>query len=219
MWYQVEGDKWILRNDKVWVKCKKGWYLTQEGILPGQATNEQLLNMQNNDHRVKCKCSRKMARIGRAEDVNGETPWTNTAPDEEQSGFAHPIGFLVSHCEASHVKHTRGKRETVGWTGWEEDLLPPLAKPVTWDSSDARAGRVHHQPGSSQGEWVGEGARKFQASTSSTSAVEEQIGHVLDYLVGHSAAQPAMEQSSSVGPQTAQAETRKSIFLDLPLEE
>ena len=124
------------------MKCK-GLYLTQEEILPGQATDEQLRNMLTNDRLN--KCSRKMARKQGREP--GERPWTNHSADEEQSGFAHPIGFLVSHCDASHVKLTRGKRATIGWTGWEDDLLPPLAKPTTWDVSEARAGRVHREPG------------------------------------------------------------------------
>ena len=94
------------------------------------------------------QCSRRMAR--KQGPGPGEMPWTNRCADEEQSGFAHAIGFLVSHCDASHVKHTRGKRATIGWTGWEDDLLPPLAKPTSWDVSEARAGRVHHEPGSTR---------------------------------------------------------------------
>ena len=78
-----------------------------------------------------------------------------------KSGHVHVIGFLISHVESSFIKHTRGKRHQVGLVGCEEHLLPPYAKPTDWESSAPR------QSGTTQHNWIGEGARSFLRNTPS----------------------------------------------------
>ena len=157
MWYHQPKNRW-LEHENNWVKLDKGWHLTKEDIKKGEATDEQLRAMLRD--KLKSKCSRTHARA----QGSGEVAWSNRNADfsEEQSGHVHVIGFVLGYVDSSCIKHTRGKRHQIGLVGWDENLLPPYAKPTDWESSDPRRGRVHHASGATQHNWIGDGARRFR---------------------------------------------------------
>ena len=90
-WYQVKDNSQYVQDVDGVHRKAQNWYLSSEPIAAGQASDSQVQALHLADRLGDCKRS---VRSFTNQDIDAA---------EEQSGIVHVLGFMLGHCEGSHV--------------------------------------------------------------------------------------------------------------------